>query len=55
MFIGVKETIWHLTCNSCKNWFNYATMEKIVIERFTFHCPHCGKTGAVKEQENINE
>jgi len=30
-------------------------MEKIIIERFTFHCPHCGKTGAVKEQENINE
>ena len=51
MFTAVKETIWHLTCNSCKNWFTYATMEKVVIERFNFHCPHCGKKGAVTKQE----
>ena len=45
MFRAVKETIWHLTCINCKNWFTYATMEKMKIERFTFHCPHCGKKG----------
>ena len=56
MFKAVKETIWHLTCTSCSNWFTYATMEeKLRIERYTFHCPHCGKTGGARinnEKEN---
>ena len=42
-----KETIWHLTCIKCKNWFTYATMEKMCIDRYTFHCPHCGSKGKV--------
>ncbi len=56
MFNAVKEIIWHLTCTSCSNWFTYATMEeKLRIERYTFHCPHCGKTGVARinnEKEN---
>ena len=51
MFKAVKETIWHLTCGGCKNWFTYATMEKIRIERFQFHCPHCGRKARVEEDE----
>jgi len=50
MFTAVKEIIWHLTCTNCKNWFTYATMEdRLCIDRFTFHCPHCGKSGGVKK------
>jgi DNA-directed RNA polymerase subunit RPC12/RpoP len=46
MFTAVKETIWHLTCIKCKNWFTYATMEdKMCIDRYNFHCPHCGSKG----------
>lgn len=46
MFKAVKETIWHLTCIKCKNWFTYATMEdKMCIDRYNFHCPHCGSKG----------
>lgn len=47
-FRAVKETIWHLTCNKCKNWFTYATMEHMKIDRYTFHCPHCGHKGGVQ-------
>ena len=53
MFKAVKETIWHLTCGKCKNWFTYATMEKMKIERYTFHCPHCGHKGSC-ELEKID-
>ena len=50
MFKAVKETIWHLTCTNCKNWFTYATMEeKLCIERMQLHCPHCGKKGSAKK------
>jgi len=46
MFKAVKETIWHLTCVKCKNWFTYATMEdNMCIDRYNFHCPHCGSKG----------
>lgn len=50
MFKAVKEIIWHLTCQKCNNWFTYATMEdKLRIDRYQFHCPHCGTKGNVKE------
>jgi len=53
MFKAVKEIIWHLTCTKCSNWFTYATMEdKLCIERFTFHCPHCGEKGTVETQRD---
>lgn len=46
MFKAVKEIIWHLTCGKCNNWFTYATMEdKMCIDRYNFHCPHCGTKG----------
>ena len=49
MFNAVKEIIWHLTCTSCNNWFTYATMEeKLRIERYSFHCPHCGIKGSAR-------
>ncbi len=49
MFNAVKEIIWHLTCTSCNNWFTYATMEeKLRIERYSFHCPHCGVKGSTR-------
>ena len=50
-FKAVKETIWHLTCNKCKNWFTYATMERMQIERYTFYCPHCGHKGSVTRED----
>ncbi len=52
MFKAVKETIWHLTCIKCKNWFTYATMEKMCIDTYTFHCPHCGHKGNVNKQDD---
>jgi|SaaInl0LU_22_DNA_1037365.scaffolds.fasta_scaffold52134_1 hypothetical protein len=52
MFKAVKEIIWHLTCSSCSNWFTYATMEEnLCIERYTFHCPHCGNKGRCEKKE----
>jgi len=56
MFKAHKEIIWHLTCTHCSNWFTYATMEtKLRIERFTFHCPHCGKSGKCEENNKIDK
>ena len=52
MFKAVAETIWHLTCGNCKGWFTYATMEKLSIERFSFHCPHCGSKGRCEVETN---
>ena len=50
MFKAVKEIIWHLTCQQCNNWFTYATMEdKLCIDRYQFHCPHCGSKGNVEK------
>ena len=50
MFKAVKEIIWHLTCQKCNNWFTYATMEdKLCIDRYQFHCPHCGSKGNVEK------
>lgn len=51
MFKATKEVIWHLTCQKCKNWFTYATMERMKIDRFTFHCPHCGHKGNVERDD----
>jgi len=51
MFTVVKEIIWHLTCNNCKGWFTYATMEKMCIDRYTFHCPHCGQKAGCTLQD----
>mgnify|MGYP001596784937 CR=1 FL=1 len=45
MFRVTKETIWHLTCTECKNWFSYATSEKMKADRHRFSCPHCGHKG----------
>jgi len=56
MFKAHKEIIWHLTCTHCSNWFTYATMEtKLRIERFTFHCPHCGKSGKCEENDKLDK
>ena len=35
-----KETILHFTCESCKNWWSYATTEDYVPKKV--HCSHCG-------------
>jgi len=48
MIKAVKEVIWHLTCTTCKNHWSYATMEKMKIDRYTFHCPHCGEKSKVE-------
>lgn len=52
MFRAHKEIIWHLTCSACNGWFTYATMEQnLCIDRYVFHCPHCGKKGLGKEDK----
>ena len=52
MFTATKEIIWHLVCNSCKNWFTYATMEEgYKIDRGDIYCPRCGRKGRAFVEE----
>lgn len=43
------EYIYHITCEVCKNYFTYATMEeKFPIDKGIWYCPKCGEKGLVK-------
>jgi Zn finger protein HypA/HybF involved in hydrogenase expression len=59
MFTHHKEIIWHITCDQCKFYWTYATMEeqfKITVLQLV--CPQCGiesdwKDGRVDECTNL--
>lgn len=52
MIKAQKEIIWHLTCEKCKGYWSYATMEqRYCIDRGYKHCPHCGEKSDVKVQK----
>lgn len=43
-----RETIWHLTCGSCRYYWTYPTMEAAEdIAGKPLHCPLCGTKSAV--------
>jgi len=45
-----KETIWHFTCEFCKNWWSIAASDEWhpTTEK-NLYCPHCGKPNATTE------
>ncbi len=48
------EYIFHITCNVCKNYFTYATMnEKERIDRGYWYCPKCGQKGTIKLEKEV--
>ena len=48
------EYIYHITCNSCKNYFTYATMnEKECIDKGIWYCPRCGVKGSIEIEKEI--
>ena len=50
------EYIFHLTCENCKFYWTYATMEKkIKIDKFEFFCPNCGEKGTINYEDNFNK
>ena len=52
MFKAHLEYIYHITCDSCKAYFTYATMnKKECIDRGHWYCPRCGVKGSVKVEE----
>jgi len=42
-----KEIIYSYTCDSCNNWWSYATTEAYTPKVLT--CPHCGIISDIKE------
>ena len=35
-----SETIWHFTCDTCKNWWSISSMDGWKPKKL--FCPHCG-------------
>ena len=48
------EYIYHITCNVCKSYFTYATMNKReCVDRGHWYCPRCGQKGSVKVEDEV--
>ena len=47
------EYINHITCQICKYYWTHATMDpKFEISRGEYHCPCCGRKGAVHQEDH---
>ena len=56
MFKAHLEYIYHITCQSCKSYFTYATMnKKECIDRGHWYCPRCGLKGVIEIEPSIDE
>ena len=54
MFKAHLEYIYHITCNSCKAYFTYATMnKKECIDRGIWYCPRCGVKGNIEIEKEL--
>ena len=49
MILYTTETIYHYTCEECKNWWSYATIDAYDPEFMI--CPHCGHEDAVDVEQ----
>ena len=38
---GMKETIWHFSCEECGGWWSIAAVDNWQPKKL--FCPHCGK------------
>ena len=48
------EYIYHITCDVCKNYFTYATMEEnFPIDKGIWYCPKCGQKGNVEIEKEL--
>ena len=50
------ESIYHLTCSECHNWWSYAHTArkydiKLPITLRSMTCPHCGFMDSIGEQQ----
>ena len=53
-FAAHLEYLFHITCDSCKYYWTYASMTKSFnIEKKSYHCPNCGKKSKITLQDEI--
>jgi hypothetical protein len=53
-FMAHLEYLFHLTCEECKFYWTYASMEKSFdITKNQFNCPNCGCKGKVELQAEL--
>ena len=53
-FTAHLEYLFHLTCDECKFYWTYASMEKSFdITKNQFNCPNCGCKSKVELQAEL--
>ena len=53
-FTAQLEYLFHITCDSCKYYWTYASMTKSFnIEKKSYHCPNCGEKSKIILQDEI--
>ena len=53
-FTAHLEYLFHLTCEECKFYWTYASMEKSFdITKHQFNCPYCGCKSKVELQAEL--
>ncbi|MBL6782315.1 MAG: hypothetical protein ISQ21_04685 [Alphaproteobacteria bacterium] len=55
-FTHSRETIWHISCQTCGFYWTYPTMKiNETPENRTWYCPLCGQKGTSEEQKDIHD